>query len=404
MTHLCQARYQKIAMIACLALALACPARAEDISSNPQAVRGQIQSMQDVTNRDAAVMRELFKFFGEEFNAISENVGRAVFYVRAAKLADTKKKMPFYYEMQGMFNDGVASRLTSTQAFKALNDTVLKTISGHAHVDNAQTGGGTKNAASGSAVQLDAFIFAKMQQMFCIPQAVDATPECAARAKDPNLNPAENFIDFFLSEKTWSSAAVIDAMLVARRLFSNNEDKVQFGYDTSRDKFVNNQAYIAQDNMRMTILNHLAARRAPTSDATQSVLSFMFQTLAASTGMVATVNPDEACKSEWMTPKDGDSDDLKAVKFMNSYVCSYTSQPLEGGKRIISQAAIDKIMQHDFYLSPTFYGNINASYNNQYSIEKMEVFMKAQQVVQDYQALRLLQMKTAALAMNIMNE
>jgi hypothetical protein len=62
-------------------------------------------------------------------------------------------------------------------------------------------------------------------------------------------------------------------------------------------------------------------------------------------------------------------------------------------------------MQHDFYMSPTFYDELNSDYYSANGpIDKLEVYIKAQQLIQDYRQLRMLQMKVAALAMNVMNK
>lgn len=225
----------------------------------------------------------------------------------------------------------------------------------------------------------------------------------ACRSSNPSTHSSENFVDMFLGERTWGDKTIIDALLVARRFFAPAQTRDVMGI-FDEESFIANRSEMAQANLRMSILNSLAARRAPTSTATNTALGFMFRILANSSPFVMSPDPNVACSAENLTYSQDDPDELKGIKFMNGYVCSFTSAPVQGtGERYVSQAAIDRIMQHDFYLSSDFYGTINSSSFNEASMDKMEVFMKAQQLAQDYRQLRLLQMKVAATAMNVMN-
>jgi len=391
-----------------LAIAIQIPtasAQNKDNKSNDlQSSKAIVDSIHNTAAEFDEKRRIVFESLGKSFQESAKNVSKTLYTIKKQQLVKGKEVMPFYYDLRNVISEGVISRFTALQASKKLDQITNETVAGYAKVENISQSSDQNPAADNTALQWDAFLYQKIQDVFCLPDARRATDDCIKMKAKMGLKPSESFVDFFTGERTWSDASVLDAMLIARRLFGANKGKTQFGYDTlDRTKFVDNQSVTTQNNLRMTILNDLASRRAPTSTATKSILGFMLQIMANSSANVLSVDADKACNTEGLTINKDDAPEVKSAKFINGYVCSYTNTPPAGGARIISQAAIDKVMQRDFYMSPNFYSEINSGAYGEAGLDRMEVFMKAQQVAQDYRALRLLQMKTAAVAVSMIN-
>lgn len=272
--------------------------------------------------------------------------------------------------MRPLLTERVVSEFSALQSKLMLDDIRRMSISGYASVMNIDATNGTDNPNSK-------------------PEQNGLDGMVAARLK--TLDPAENFIDFYLSPRTWPSQSVFDTMLVSRRFFAEAQTRINLSSGNAREKvFMDDQGIIARSNLRLAILDDLAARRAATSHATSSAMMILFSFLAP-TQQISGLNYMNICKKSAPNP-------------MERYVCSFTSAPDENGQRIISQAALDKIMQYDFVLSPQFLGEINSQADTATGpVERMEVFLKAQQVSQDYRQLRLLQMQAAVKAMNLLN-
>jgi len=107
------------------------------------------------------------------------------------------------------------------------------------------------------------------------------------------------------------------------------------------------------------------------------------------TGQIRSINQSEICTEAQKA----------SMSIPEQYACSYKAAI--GDKSLLSQSAIDRIFQYDYLLSGSFYKQINSGGTN--SARKVQVWLKAQQLAQDYRGLRLLQMKTAMTAMNMMN-
>jgi hypothetical protein len=239
-----------------------------------------------------------------------------------------------------------------------------------------------------------ATLFKDYNDLFCIKTSPNVDSKaCGAAAQDYGITSPETFVDFILGEKTWPNKAVLETMQLARAFYGYIPDT--FNIDTVRNSpkdFITEQSKIAQSNMKMAIINYLASRRGPTSSATTTVLQSLARNFLPQQA-VSGLDYSTFCTKDKKTPAE-------------EYICSYTNKPDastgDSENRIISQAAVDRIAQYDTYLSPTFYSSIQGPLPAG-ALDKMEVFIKAQQLTQDYRELRMLQLKTAATAMRLMN-
>ena len=226
-----------------------------------------------------------------------------------------------------------------------------------------------------------------MDQAFCIPDAVGASPECAAK-KDQVKGPPEDFISFAIGDMPWKSTDVVAASRLGHHFLVGSTEK-SFINQGSGDPIVMaaQMGGIARENLRSSILNYLAARRAPTSQSASDVIELLLSSLVA-TGQVSSTDASELC-----------TQDAAKLTGPEQYACSLSTTI--GGEQVVSQGTIDKVLQYDHLLSNEFYTSINKGGTG--SAKRTQVWLKAQQLAQDYRALRLLQMKTAAAAMNYMN-
>jgi hypothetical protein len=341
-------------------------------------------------NADQEIMKKeiIQDRLNKKIDEVANDLKRAAIELKKSKMMDDNSPGPLDFMLSSLKSENVTSEFSVTQIDKKLKEIISASASGHKNVENV-IGSGSTNPYSGTAIQADNYLWQRFDKLFCNPYSANATEECAAK-KGSGAPATENFIDFFVSDKTWGDASVIDALVFARRFFVGNLDRSGMGTGIGDGKtFFAKQSTLAQANLKMGVLTDLASRRAPTSMSSETVLGVLLKILAPS-GEISSLSYEDVCSQTQLTA-------------MEAYACSFTNKPQDGAPRIISQASIDKIMQYDFMLSSDFYNNINSSAYSSKSVERVEAFLKAQQVAQDYRALRLLQMKTATTAMNIMN-
>lgn len=343
--------------------------------------------------------RVIFDYFGQRIGTAMQAVSQTLLVLFRWENTTNKDVMPYYDSLLNVITERVLSRVGAGGVNAKLDQVMQDMVAGHTTVENISAGS-SENPYAEADQLAETKLYEILTTTFCDPDSTISTTACQNSKAEVKSN--QNFVDMFLGERTWTDKTVLDALLLARRFFAPSSSRDVMGVFNEQG-FIANRSAIAQSNLRMSILNELAARRAPTSIATNSVLRFMFNIFANATPFVATVDPAKACSADALVIKDGDADDVRANKFLNGYVCSYTNTPSGGSERIISQAAIDRIMQYDFYMSADFYGRINSADYNNASLDRMNVFMKTQQLAQDYRQLRLLQMKVAGVAMNMMN-
>lgn len=299
--------------------------------------------------------------------------------------------------MRGISSMNPGLGLMISQTGLTLSDLHLQSLSGYGKVR------GSTNIFSQTAIRSDAQIRALWDSKFCNSQSQNASKECADKK---TLAVKENFIDFFLAERTWSASTIDDVLIIARRFFGGMPDKAMIGQGaTDPASFVANQGALARVMLKMSVIDDLAARRAPAAVVNGEALDVILQILAPS-GDITRAYYAEAC----LKPEDKATPPEVYKTPSEIYACNLTSvsntlKDKDGKpKRVVSQAALDKIIQFDLMLSPLFYNQINGSEVSALGgMERLDVFIKAQQLAQDYRALRLLQMKVATTAMNMMN-
>ncbi len=381
-----------IATCLCFGVMISClDAYAQENSNEKVLSNAAVMKAVNLISEKEITTKELIQQnLNNKIKKVQQDLKSAQSEINRSSAFDNSAPGPLDFIMSGLKAEGVISSFSADQIDKKLKEVISNSASGHKEVENVGSGSNV-NPYAGTAVMADTFLWKRFQALFCIPNSASASPECAARKGDSTIRPYENFIDFFVSEKTWPDTTVIDGLVFARRFFVGGLDKSGIGLGVIDGKsFFSQQSSIAKANLKMGVLTDLAARRAPTSTASGTVLELLLTGLMPS-GQVSSTDYEDVCSNDQLT-------DVEA------YACSFTNKPSgNGAPRVISQAAIDKIIQNDYMLSLDFYDKINSSTYSKASMERLNVFMKAQQLAQDYRALRLLQMKTAVLAMNMMN-
>src|SRR5690606_3440423 len=84
----------------------------------------------------------------------------------------------------------------------------------------------------------------------------------------------------------------------------------------------------------------------------------------------------------------------EAMSAVEAYACNLTNKPDDPSEdRIISQAAMDRLIEYDLSMSSELYEEIQSpTVLSTGALDRMHAAMKARQVAQDYRQLRLLQM------------
>lgn len=309
------------------------------------------------------------------------------------KIDKQRKAMPFYEMINGLTAERVFSSFTAREVETQIENIRREAFAGKLTVQNSDSTSDVNPMSATTTIAMDAIIAKKLDTIFCIPGSKLATEECAGGQIGAGAE-NNNFVDMFLGTGTWPGQTILDSLLLTRRFFSSAFSRVDINQSAANPAtFMTNQRRITRDNIRLAIFDDLASRRAPTSNATYHALQMLLFMLAPS-NQITSQDYRRICANPDANP-------------IEKYICTLTGEPMggdAGGQRAISQAALDKIMQYDLMLSNNFYSEIQSpAYQASGSIEKMEVFLKAQQVTQDYRQLRLLQMKVATTAMNIMN-
>jgi hypothetical protein len=332
-------------------------------------------------------------------NALSElrKITKAGITIDAKRLEEEKGEMPLYYEIWEILSDRVASGLTTLATQYKLDKNTFGSVVGHEKVDNIGSGNDRTNPVLFGANKAYAEYFKVYLDMFCIPEGSNALNLCRDIRNNAKNKRYENFIDFFTSDKTWGEPAVLDAMTLAREFFgsvtSDLDDTAQLKENPSF--YMAKQGAIARNNLRMGVINQLASQRAPTSYGTEAVLSLLFNSLG-NTGQVSSSNYKEACKQNIA--------DMVKDAPLNAYVCSYTNLAADGQDRVISQAAIDRIMQRDLMMSPFFMQQVQSpDFNAQGPINKMNAYLATVKVAQLYDQLQAIKMQSAVSATNLIH-
>lgn len=372
-------------------------AHAEDIvidddPENDEASASVVSTINDRPQAEHMVTHAIAEHKSSAF--LDEVNGLKVAISTKEYLEDMDKQSPFFLDnlVLGLLTERVSSEQLNHQSFRQLLDTTNQTYLGYTTLVN-----GTSNASgtSLSATYLynEASLAQTLDNLFCIPLSRFASADCQAK-KDTIKPPYENFVDYFTSVRTWTDQKIFDVLMLDRRFFGSVPDKTTIESDVlDGATIIASQATIARDNLRLSIINEIAARRAPTSAASGDALKIMLSILVP-TGDVTSTNYTIACADNM--PK------TPPVQYVCGLVLSQASNGVTKG--FISQAAIDRILDFDYMLSTELYDHIyDVDFVSSNSDLKTEVWLKAQQVAQDYRGLRLLQMKTLATAMNMMN-
>lgn len=352
------------------------------------------QAIEQSQSKIGAVTEATTKMLAEKIRDFTGGVKKAVLVSQAMKEEARRQVSPYMTWALTVARLNQDGQLLTDDLRKSLNDITLQTVLGYREVFSDTFGPNStdeynEGIYSKGALVAAARIYDTHVRMFCVPGTKNAPEGCGVARNAAGIRGGETFVDFMVGEKTWQGAYVLEVMKLARAYFGLVTDTTHLeDLRSNRDAFVRRQAELARNNMRLSIINYLAARRAPTSDAAATA-QMMFMSNATDTTQLSDFNIDTLCARE--------NDELSLFENM---LCSYTSKPTtSGGERFISQAALDRILQFDIYLTPNFYKSIrDPQYAADGPIDQINVLLKAQQLAQDYQHLRMLQMKVASTA------
>jgi len=367
-----------------IAVGCSFPAFAEEIEEG-DVVRAVDISAKEIAGKKAAVNQSVIDKFQENVDRLND----AIIQFDMLKKENERKMPSFHRFAKDVLDERVSSQFLTQDIGVNLDDMSLDISSGNLQVQNS-TLEDNANPSSNLLIAGDASYNAIHDSAFCNPNSANASEVCKEQ-KDKSAEPSENFIDYYLSDQPWHSKKMREILLMNQRFMGGGLDKTYVIQDDANPKeFVATLSILSKGNLRAAIRNELAASRAPTSQATGGVMDLLFRSVG-STGQVTPVDDYKVFCSN--------KDNIKDLPAL-TYACSMTAQV--GDANLTSQTSIDKAFQYDYMLSGEFYNSINkAEVHGQ--LDKEQVWLKAQQVAQDYKALRLLQMKTAMMAVNMMN-
>lgn len=315
---------------------------------------------------------------------LADKIGEAFAQINSFKKRMQSGTMNYNYLMANAAVENAVAAQTAREVEQNMQANVYQSSSGNLKTVNSSQEG-SENPEIGMGPNIDANYMEIFNKKFCDPDSQNSKEDCEAKPTGKR----ENFIDFFLSDRPWQTIDVVDAANIAQRLFGGRIDKIMLDEDGIEPaKLVERQELVTLRNLKMSILNSMAMRRAPVSQATAEVLKTMFSILNPNGG--GSVSYKEACI------------DHKNATAVDVYVCSHAST-MGGTKGLMSESAFEKIFDFDYLMSWDFYSDLNQPGTSLGSIDKLAVVLKARQLAQDYRALRLLQMKTVMAAVNMVN-
>ena len=365
--------------------------------STQQVVRGIEAAQQKMSTYYEALFGRIFNTLQE----IGERKSNTQVVLGSENSEEHNQSFLNFSQLMAVANERALSSILTDQVRLSLDEINYKVLEGYQKVPGVGYFNASNPTVDGPLSNI-AQIYQLHVNLFCNPVGLKHPPDgCGKMRAAARIEGNENFVDLFLSERTWPSEAVTDAMQVARSYFLDMKQHFSAEVSTNNPSaMISWQRAAALDTVRMSILDALAARRAPTSTATDKVLGALLTSLAA-TGDVSTIDYKNLCTRN-------------KLNMIEAYVCNLTNLPAKDPNdpnapvstdRIISQAAIDRVMQYDYYMSPLFYNSINSpAINPRGSMERIEVLQLAQQLTQDYYFLRLLQMKTVAQSLKMASD
>lgn len=221
---------------------------------------------------------------------------------------------------------------------------------------------------------------------FCMPGGKNAPTGCGTMAVAGGRL-AISLVDGLVGDSTWSADTIAPSRDFFRAYFGLMSDRINISSMQSGSLIKYVEA-ATQANMRLSVLQSLMARRTASVGAGESgnIAGALFRTFEEA-GFLPDNNPVTLCSNP------------NKRSPISAMLCEMLDQHFGA-----SQAVTERVLQHDIYLTPTFLDDIHASeYPAKASILRLEVYMTAQKLAQEYRFLRDLQMYAALRAMNISN-
>lgn len=366
------------------------------------------KTKQDLINREAEN-----RAWREGLTDIITAMGQALLMQQSAQDESDQKEMPGMYDYMRYLSNYVSAILNSNVQEFVLNTANLQYAVGN------KTIGNEPNPFNGENTEALTKLYNKYIVYFCNPAQANKPNGCGEQAVDGGYfgnNLAQNIV----GERTWSSNSMSAGIAFVRAYFGQIPDKLSITEAQSGGQYIAMQKKNARANLRQAALNRLLARRAPAGlEDNKSIVGELFRAYEEA-GYVGDSNPQVICRrlpadrtaientlcsvmATEAIPKDKLSQDELNAKLQNGSAIS------ADGKTVLtmmsSKAVADRILQFDMYMNPGFINEIYSPTNPaRGSLDKLEVIMKAQQLAQDYQYLRDLQMYTALRAVAVSNE
>jgi Skp family chaperone for outer membrane proteins len=214
---------------------------------------------------------------------------------------ESSKESPFSSDTTAIAFERSSSSLLTQSLRQKLDILNLQSVLGYSRVENVDSTTDINTYLQGRTNAL-ALLYDTQIDLFCLEESKDSPAGCGNARTDFGVEGAENFIDFFLNDKTWPTRTVTDVMKLARGYFGFIPEKEDLSMIDEGGEFLAKQMQISKNNLKMSIMNYLASRRAPSSMATGNVLKLLLNGFAKSL-TVSSLNYEDICDKQTKTDK-----------------------------------------------------------------------------------------------------
>jgi hypothetical protein len=347
-----------------------------DVVVRDQTVGEALKAIQAGRTMNGTILE---KAFSDSIQAITDAYKRAEVDRATIQRERDQIEQPNMYEMMSHFETlGVGNYVSDIQE-KSLNRATIQYLSANKKIDEEA------NPFAGGELKATSNLLNMYARYFCIPNSVGNPENCGENAIN-NGYLAPNLASAIVGDKTWSYDMMKYAVIFVRAFFGATPDKIDASVGSDQ-RFISSLEFTARTNLRLSTLNRLMSRRTPFSKSDSSnFVGELFRTYEQA-GFINNSNPEAVCaEGAGRGPNE-------------EYLCGFMNKDF-----LASKAVADRVLQSDFYLSPGFLDTIySPAYPARGSLDRLEITMRAQQLAQDYQFLRDLQMYTALRAVSISN-
>jgi hypothetical protein len=352
----------------------------EDTNDGANSARMIAEAIGDVQNNSTIVGTGITNSLDTASDSIGDAFKKSAIEAEGKRLQWLMTGMPKFADIIRHLKNNIAGKFATDAQEYNLNLETLQYLQGNKLLTTRP------NPYINSTGQSVVRLYQRYVSHFCIPNSYNAPSGCGSLAQDGGYF-APNMIQGIVGERTWTPASMEAALDFVRAYFGIIPQKPNIGELNDSKTYVEQLKNKTRANMRLSVVNALMARRAPfTKGDNTNFVGELFK-IYYQAGYISSNHPEAVCRRSRAEGKTAIESTL--CQTMNKQYAS-------------SKAVSDRVLQYDFYMSPSFLDTI---YSHEYpakgSLERLEVTMQAQRLAQDYQFLRDLQMYTALRAVNI---